>query len=151
MFTSPAGRIRLLSFTVRTTSITESCTGVEFQRIDIDHDLPIAAAERLRHRSAGNAGDLVAHVVLAQDRAARVSFSPCPFSVIRQTGRLDASNLSTTGGSVPGGSRRRSAIARFEIDAEVGARVRARLEIDFDQADAGKRPRLNVVDAAAQA
>ena len=28
---------------------------------------------------------------------------PRPFSVIRHTGRLDASNFSTTGGSVPGG------------------------------------------------
>jgi ABC-type transport system involved in cytochrome bd biosynthesis fused ATPase/permease subunit len=32
---------------------------------------------------------------------------------MRQTGRLDASNFSTTGGSVPGGSRRRLAIARL--------------------------------------
>jgi hypothetical protein len=44
-----------------------------------------------------------------------VSLSPSPFNVIRQTGRLDASNFCTIGGSVPGGSRRRSAIARFEI------------------------------------
>jgi ABC-type transport system involved in cytochrome bd biosynthesis fused ATPase/permease subunit len=35
--------------------------------------------------------------------------------VIRQTGSDEASNLSTTGGSVPGGSRRRLAIARFEM------------------------------------
>ena len=40
---------------------------------------------------------------------------PSPFSVIRQTGRLEASNFSTTGGSVPGGSLRRSAMARLEI------------------------------------
>ena len=44
-----------------------------------------------------------------------VSFSPSPPSVIRHTGRLEASNFWTIGGSVPGGSRRRSAIARFEI------------------------------------
>ncbi len=31
--------------------------------------------------------------------------------VNRQTGRLEASNLSTTGGSVPGGSRLISAVA----------------------------------------
>ena len=35
--------------------------------------------------------------------------------MIRQTGRLDASNFKTTGGSVPGGKRRKSAIARFEM------------------------------------
>src|SRR6185437_1126338 len=44
-----------------------------------------------------------------------VSFRPSPFSVMSATGRLDASNFCTIGGSVPGGSRRRSAIARFEI------------------------------------
>jgi hypothetical protein len=44
-----------------------------------------------------------------------VSLSPSPFRVIRQTGRLDASNFWTIGGSVPGGSRRRSAIARLAI------------------------------------
>ena len=44
-----------------------------------------------------------------------VSLSPSPLSVIRQTGRLDASNFSTTGGSVPGGSLRRFARERFEI------------------------------------
>jgi hypothetical protein len=44
-----------------------------------------------------------------------VSFMPSPLSVMRQTGRLEASNFSTTGGSVPGGSLRRFAIARFEI------------------------------------
>ena len=44
-----------------------------------------------------------------------VSVSPSPLSVMRATGRLDASNFCTIGGSVPGGSRRRSAMARFEI------------------------------------
>ena len=44
-----------------------------------------------------------------------VSFRPLPFNVIRHTGRLDASNFCTIGGSVPGGRRRRSAIARLEI------------------------------------
>src|SRR5688572_31166 len=44
-----------------------------------------------------------------------VSLRPSPFNVIRQTGSEDASNFSTTGGSVPGGKRRRLAIARFEM------------------------------------
>ena len=51
-----------------------------------------------------------------------VSFKPSPLKVTRQTGRLDASNFSTTGGSVPGGRRRSCAIARFEmvVTAESG-------------------------------
>ena len=36
-------------------------------------------------------------------------------SVMRHTGKLDASNGKTTGGNVPGGKRRKSATARFEI------------------------------------
>ena len=44
-----------------------------------------------------------------------VSVRPSPLSVISATGRLDASNFCTIGGSVPGGSRRRSAMARFAI------------------------------------
>ena len=39
---------------------------LQLQRIDVDHDLPIASAERLRHRCAGHVRDLVAHVVLAE-------------------------------------------------------------------------------------
>ena len=38
----------------------------QLQRIDIHHDLPIAATEGLGHRRAGNIRDLVSHVILAQ-------------------------------------------------------------------------------------
>ncbi len=34
---------------------------------------------------------------------------------MRQTGRLEASNFNTTGGSVPGGSFRKSAMARLAM------------------------------------
>ena len=57
-------------------------------------------------------------------RSRRVaSLSPSPFKVMRHTGRLDASNFSTTGGRVPGGRRRRLAIARFAklVTAESGS------------------------------
>ncbi len=79
-----------------------------------------------------------------------VSLRPSPPSVMRQTGRLDASNFCTTGGSVPGGSRRRSAIARFEISRHVRVGVRAGLKEHADDADARQRPRFHVVDARAQ-
>src|ERR1022692_2705949 len=51
-----------------------------------------------------------------------VSSRPSPLKVTRHTGRLDASNFSTTGGKVPGGSRRNWAIARLEmvVTAESG-------------------------------
>src|SRR5664280_1786947 len=51
-----------------------------------------------------------------------VSSRPSPLKVTRHTGRLDASNFSTTGGNVPGGSRRNWAMARLEmvVTAESG-------------------------------
>ncbi len=46
-----------------------------------------------------------------------VSEYPSPATVTSVTGSDDASNLSTSGGSVPGGRCRRSAIARFASEA----------------------------------
>ena len=51
---------------------------------------------------------------------------------------------------MPGGSRRRFAIARLEILLTAAFGIRARLKVDLDQADAGQRARLNVVDTAAE-
>ena len=39
---------------------------LEFERVHIDHDLPVAPAEGLRHGGAGDVGHLVAHGVLAE-------------------------------------------------------------------------------------
>ena len=39
---------------------------LELERIGVDHDLAVAAAERLRHGRAGHAGQLVAHDVLRE-------------------------------------------------------------------------------------
>ena len=44
-----------------------------------------------------------------------VSLSPSPLTVTRQTGRLEASNFSKMGGIVPGGRRRKLAMARLDI------------------------------------
>ena len=38
----------------------------QFVRIDVDHDLPVFAAERLRHRRARHARNLIAHLELCQ-------------------------------------------------------------------------------------
>ena len=45
------------------------------------------------------------------------SVIPSPFMVTRQTGRLDASDLSTTGGNVPGGRSFMSDTARLAMVA----------------------------------
>src|SRR6185437_878275 len=87
---------------------------LQLKRVDIDHDLAVFASEGRRHRGSRYSRQLVTHRKLPRSRS-WVSLRPCPFNVIRHTGRLDASNFSTTGGSVPGGKRRRLAMARFEI------------------------------------
>ena len=88
--------------------------GFELERIDVDLNLPITAAVRLRHRCAGHVRDLIAHLELRE--ILELGFvEPSPLSVTRQTGWLDAVMPSTTGGSVPEGSRRRSAMARLEM------------------------------------
>ena len=75
----------------------------ELVRIGVDHDLAVSAAERLRHAGARHAGDLVANLELRQVAKLRLVQALRPLNVTRQTGRLEASNFSTTGGSVPGG------------------------------------------------
>ena len=45
---------------------------LELERVHIDHDLPVAAAKRLRHGRTGHIGDLIAHVILA--RVAQLGF-----------------------------------------------------------------------------
>ncbi len=79
-----------------------------------------------------------------------VSFSPSPFNVIRQTGRLDASNFSTTGGSVPGGKSPQLRHRQIGNAADGRIRIGARLKINLDKADAGQRTRFDVVDATPQ-
>ena len=69
---------------------------------------------------------------------------------MRQTGRLEASNFKTTGGSVPGGRRRNWAMARFDDACDRGVGIGARLEIDFDQAHPRQAARFDMVDAAAE-
>ena len=64
MRTSPAGKIRLASFTILTTSIGLNWRRLQLHRIDIELDLAILAPERLRYRSAGHIRDLVANVEL---------------------------------------------------------------------------------------
>ena len=78
ILTSPAGRIRLLSLTVRTTSITTEMVSFQLKRINVNHDLPIASAKRLRHGCSRHTGDLVAHLYWPRS-CSSVSFSPCPF------------------------------------------------------------------------
>ena len=114
IFTSPAGRIRLLSLTAFTTSIGLSCARQQLVGIDVHHDLAVLSAEGRRNLRALDDRDLIADLELRVVVQLRL-VQPLALTVTRHTGRLEASNFSTTGGSVPGGRRFRSASARLEI------------------------------------
>jgi len=57
---------------------------------------------------------------------------------------------STTGGSVPGGKRRKSAIAKLAMLLKAAFGSGAWLEVDFDEAHAGQRARFAVIDIRGQ-
>jgi hypothetical protein len=76
--------------------------GLELQRVDVDHDLPVLPAERLRHGRTGDAGHLVAHGVLSE----------VPELRLVQALALERDQAD---GQARGGSLRRFASARFEI------------------------------------
>ena len=71
-------------------------------------------------------------------------------SVIRQTGRLEASNFCTIGGSVPGGRRFRSAIARLEISVTSESAFVPGWKKTLMMLVPGQRTRFHVVDARAE-
>ena len=56
----------------------------------------------------------------------------------------------TTGGSVPGGKRRRFAMARFEIIAISASALVPGWKENLDETHTGQRTRLDVVDATAE-
>ena len=78
------------------------------------------------------------------------SLIPSPFIVTRQTGRLDASDLSTTGGNVPGGRSFMSETAKIGDGCRVDIGVGVGLKINANDADAVERSRFDVVDAAGE-
>ena len=64
------------------------------------------------------------------------SVIPSPFMVTRHTGRLEASDLSTTGGSVPGGKILHVRDGQVGDGRRVDIRIGVRLEIDANNTDA---------------
>ena len=87
---------------------------LQLQRIDVDLNLAIACRHRAAAPMRRDIGDLVAHLELRQVLELRL-VQALAFER-DQADRLAGSVMpSTTGGSVPGGNRRRSAIARLEM------------------------------------
>ena len=124
---------------------------VRFQlhRVDVNHHLAIRAAIGLRHRRALHAGYLVADVELGVVLQLRL-IQPFPFhrdQADRQVGRIEAQHHRRQS------SRRQTSQIRHRQVGDV-AHIRVRIgsgvKVHLDEADAGHRTRLNVVDAAAQ-
>ncbi len=148
MRTSPAGRmVRLVD---RAHHVHQAeLVGLQLDRIDVDLDLAVLAAEGLRDRSAGHVGDLVAHLELADVVELRLveAFAFQGDQADRQTGRVELQDDRRQR------SRRQAAQLRHGKIRDRGHRgigVGARLEVDADQAHARQRARFDVVDAAAQ-
>src|SRR5579864_3497981 len=121
----------------------------ELQRIDINHDLPVLAAKRLRHGGAGNICYLVAYVVLAE--ISKLSFIQA-LSFEGDQAHWQAGRVEFQDDRRQCAGRQLSQIRHRQIGdfAQVSVGVGSRLKINLDQADAGQRARFNVIDIAAQ-
>ena len=88
--------------------------GLEFEGIDVYLNLAVSAPVRLRHRRALDVGYLVAHLKLRD--VFELRFVKALAFQRNQANRLAGASIpSTTGGNVPGGRRRKSAIARLAM------------------------------------
>src|ERR1700683_5623692 len=117
----------------------------EFDRIDINLDLPVLAAVRLRYGSAGNVGDLIPYLKLRQIFEPRL-VETLAFERDQTHWKIRSVELQHNRRQ---GSRRKSPQIRHgEIRDIADSGVRARLKVDLDQAHTRQRSRLDVVDSA---
>ncbi len=123
--------------------------GFQFEGIGVEHHLAAASAERLRYRGARNAGQLIANHVLRH--VLQLGLGETLAAHGQQTdGQAGGIEFEHHGRQCP---RRQAAHLRRRQSAHHGhcrIRVHTRMKIDFDDADAGERARLDVFDAAAQ-
>ena len=123
--------------------------GFELEGIGIDHDLPVAAAEGLRHGGAGHARDLVADVELGE--VAELRFvEALAFEGDQADGKARGVELQNDGGQGAGGKPPQLRHGEVRDGSDGGIGVRAGLEVDFDYADAGKGAGFDVLDTAAK-
>ena len=87
---------------------------LQLYRVDVELNLPVLASEGLRHRRTRHIRNLVTNIELSQVMQLRFikSLAFQRYQAYRQAGGIE---LQHHGGSVPCGSRRKSAMARFAI------------------------------------
>ena len=121
----------------------------QFVRVGVDHDLAIAAAERLRHARPRHAGDLIANLELRQV-AQRGLVEPLAFErhqADRQAGGVELQHHRRQG---PGRQAPQLRHRQIGDGGDRRIRIGARLKVNLDHADAGERSRFDMLDAAAQ-
>ena len=121
----------------------------QLERIGVQHHLAAASAERLRHRRARNAGQLIANHVLRDVLELRLgkAFASERQQADRQAGRVELENHRRQR------ARRQAAHFGSRKSADHGDRgigIRARMEVNLDDADAGQRSGLDVLNAASE-
>ena len=121
----------------------------QFVGVRVDHDLAVPAAERLRHAGAGHAGNLVAHLELSQ--IAQRGFVQA-LALERHQAHREAGSIELQHDRRQRARGKAAQLRHREIGDGSHRRVRigARLEVDLDDADAGKGARFDVLDAAAE-
>ena len=134
---------------VRTTSMRLSWCASSLNGIGVEHHLAAASAEGLRYGGAGDAGELIADDVLRDvfELGFGQTFAAEGQQADGQAGRIELQN---DRGQSAGrqAAHFRGCEAADHGDRRIG--IRARMEEDFDDADAGERARLDVFDAAAE-
>ena len=95
-----------------------------------------------RLRRAAAAGNIII-------RSSLLAVTRALDTVTKVTGSDEAPDSNTSGGRVPGGRWRRSAIARLDRGRR-GSEIRPWMEVHLDDADARQRSRFHVFDAAAE-
>ena len=123
--------------------------GLQLQRINVDHDLPIFPAVWRRHRGAGDAGNLVANLKL--EVIVKLSFVETLAIHSEQTNR-EARGIDLHDDGRKCAFREAAQVSHGKVGniGDVGIGIGAGLKIDFDQAHAGHGAGFHVIDAAAE-
>ena len=122
---------------------------LQLRRIDVDHDLAVLAAEGRRHRRAVDAGQLVPDGELPE--VAQLRFVQ-PFALQRDQTHRQARGVELLHDRRQRAGRQAAEIGHRQVRDLVHVRIGARpgLEEHLDDADAGQRARLHVIDAGAE-
>ena len=123
--------------------------GLQLQRVDVHHDLAVAAAVGRRHGGARNARDLISNLELQVIVELRFGQA---LAVDGEQANRKARRVHAHHDRRKRALRKPPQVRHREIGnlRYIGVGVRARLKIDLDQADAGHRARFHVIDSAAQ-